>query len=258
MVYKMNGLLIYFSGTGNTKYIAQCIKNEFINEKDTITMYSIEEHFKINPSEYNFLILGSPKFYEYTPKFFMKWIKENLPAAQIPMETIVFCTGCAPTKTSFKDIEKILFKKKYIVVMTKTFQMPNNYLIGKYRGTPKEKYSQYYKNSKEKAINLVNNFKNNIYSKETIGFIISGLFKNISYLCSSKTSSKAKNFSVNLNCTSCGLCEQCCPTQNIKIIDGKITFGDKCIFCTRCVNSCPTNAILYNNKIPEQYLFNKK
>ena len=39
------------------------------------------------------------------------------------------------------------------------------------------------------------------------------------------------------------MCVEECPQQNIKLKDGCITFNDNCIFCLRCVNNCPEEAI---------------
>jgi NAD-dependent dihydropyrimidine dehydrogenase PreA subunit len=44
-------------------------------------------------------------------------------------------------------------------------------------------------------------------------------------------------------CIDCGKCIKDCPTNNIKVEDGKITFSKNCICCVRCSFNCPTNAI---------------
>ena len=41
--------------------------------------------------------------------------------------------------------------------------------------------------------------------------------------------------------------------QNIENIGGEIKFRDNCIMCCRCVNACPKNAIMYNEKEHTQY-----
>lgn len=45
-------------------------------------------------------------------------------------------------------------------------------------------------------------------------------------------------------CNGCGICSQLCPVDNISMLDEKVVFGHKCIFCLRCYNLCPTNALL--------------
>ncbi|MCK5762799.1 MAG: 4Fe-4S binding protein [Clostridiales bacterium] len=44
-------------------------------------------------------------------------------------------------------------------------------------------------------------------------------------------------------CTGCTVCMQNCPTQAIRIIDGKAKIiSEKCIDCCMCLKVCPYNA----------------
>ncbi|MCY6372148.1 EFR1 family ferrodoxin [Clostridium ganghwense] len=252
----MKGLLIYFSGTGNSKFIAKRIKNEFIKQGHEVTLYSIEENLTIDWESYDFLILGSPKYYEHTPLFFINWIENNVPKLPSPINVIIFCTASAPVATSFKYLQKILEKKNCYVVTTKTFQMPNNYSIGMFSTTSEEKYEIYSKWSGEKAALMIENFLYAVYSIEKINGFIGFLCKNVSSFFCNSAKHKSKNFSVNSDCIKCKQCIKNCPNDNIEIKNDKIVFKNNCIFCTRCINSCPKNAILYKNKKPKQYTYN--
>lgn len=47
-------------------------------------------------------------------------------------------------------------------------------------------------------------------------------------------------------CNSCGLCEKICPAVNIRIDDyGRPQWKGNCIHCMACINSCPKKAIEY-------------
>ena len=44
-------------------------------------------------------------------------------------------------------------------------------------------------------------------------------------------------------CTGCTVCMQSCPTQAIRVINGKAKIiEDKCIDCGKCITVCPFNA----------------
>ncbi len=47
------------------------------------------------------------------------------------------------------------------------------------------------------------------------------------------------------NCTDCGLCEEICPTQEADRDSSKA----ECYFCTRCIEVCPHDAIIYTKAV---------
>lgn len=252
---KLKGLLLYFSATGNTKYIAKCIQQNFFDKGHYIDLQSLEENNKINIDIYDFLIIGSPKYYEYIPHFLIEWTQKNIPKASKPINTILFCTGASHTATSFKSLENVLIKKNYQVVMTSTFQMPNNYLISFFSPTQIDKCNFYSNNSYKKVNKVVNDFLNDTHEIEKISPFIGFLCNKTSSFFSRKAKNKSKKFSISSNCNKCNKCIRNCPANNISLKNNKITFGENCILCTRCLNSCSENAILYNNKKYEQYRY---
>jgi Pyruvate/2-oxoacid:ferredoxin oxidoreductase delta subunit len=64
---------------------------------------------------------------------------------------------------------------------------------------------------------------------------------------------KTTKFSTDNRCPGCMICKNSCPRRNIEIIDNKPAFGGKCVLCTRCINICPENAILYDGVMRKQY-----
>jgi ferredoxin/flavodoxin len=65
---------------------------------------------------------------------------------------------------------------------------------------------------------------------------------------------KAQEFGRDLktheNCTGCGWCTCKCPRKNIKMMDERPLFGDRCIVCLRCVYGCPVRAIYTQHYSP--------
>lgn len=61
---------------------------------------------------------------------------------------------------------------------------------------------------------------------------------------------------VTNSCIGCGKCADICPCGNIVIADGKAVFGNNCTYCYGCAHICPTGAIKYgfnNIKGNKQY-----
>lgn len=52
-----------------------------------------------------------------------------------------------------------------------------------------------------------------------------------------------RGYKTNENCVNCMKCVNDCPTHNITVVNGKIKFGKNCIMCMRCAHLCPKNAI---------------
>jgi len=58
----------------------------------------------------------------------------------------------------------------------------------------------------------------------------------------------AKDYHVTEKCIGCGICEQICPVDNIKIVDKKPKWSDTCERCAACIQWCPTKAIEFADK----------
>ncbi len=54
-----------------------------------------------------------------------------------------------------------------------------------------------------------------------------------------------KPFHATDSCTGCGTCARTCPLDNITMRDGMPHWGDTCALCLGCYHSCPCHAIAY-------------
>ena len=59
---------------------------------------------------------------------------------------------------------------------------------------------------------------------------------------------KADAFFATEDCTGCGFCVKACPLQNIQLADGKPVWGKNCTHCMACICGCPTEAIEYGKR----------
>ena len=58
---------------------------------------------------------------------------------------------------------------------------------------------------------------------------------------------KARGFRVGEECIVCGLCQDVCPLNNVRLVDGKPGWGNSCTHCMACICRCPKEAIEYKN-----------
>ncbi len=58
----------------------------------------------------------------------------------------------------------------------------------------------------------------------------------------------AKPFHASDACIGCGKCESLCPLSNIHLDNQKPVWGKDCMHCMACISACPTKAIDYGKK----------
>jgi NAD-dependent dihydropyrimidine dehydrogenase PreA subunit len=59
---------------------------------------------------------------------------------------------------------------------------------------------------------------------------------------------KAKPFYATAACTGCGKCERGCPLGNVHLQAGKPVWGDSCTHCMACICACPAEAVEYGRR----------
>jgi len=241
--------IIYFSGTGNTKAVAQTYDKYLSEAGHSVSTQSIEEHVVIK--DIDLLIIGGPIYAGNMPDELINWVRKNVPKTD-KTKAVVFSTSAVLGNAfGVLSIGKKLTKKGYQVIDKPTLIMPRNFYVGKYDPTPvKEQKEQFYKMLelvKESVVNINPNASINF--KSSIGIdLMADLFRMMA-------KKMGKNFKINEGCIDCGICEKNCPKSNIDLSNK--SYLNKCILCTRCIHNCPVNVISYKGKIIEQYTAKK-
>jgi len=248
----MKGCIVYFSGTGNTEYVAKEIKGEFANKNITCDTYEVSKN-KGFEDKYDFYVFGAPIYAEMFPVFYTQWVKEHITKGS-GRKCIVFSTqasesACGPAVFA-KELKGIGFE----VVIEDCVIMPNNYYIVMFKKFTEKQVADALEKSKYRAEVIVDKF----LKSETLLNAAKGrtlwakpVFK-IFTIWSKKWAKKSLEVDMD-KCTRCGLCQRQCPVNNIKVEKDSVIFSNKCISCQRCVHNCPVNAFLYKNKVVDQY-----
>ena len=108
----MKKAIIYvFSGTGNTRLVANKIAEELINQGINTTVFDVRKPILDvpNPNQYDIALFGYPIHAFNTPKFFLDFIKQ-LPRVK-EMSTYIFKTSGEPfhinNASSFSLVRKL-------------------------------------------------------------------------------------------------------------------------------------------------------
>lgn len=249
--------IFYFSGTGNTWWVMNKIKEQLLDKKHQVTTHSLESTFvkdekkvKGAINESDIVGFGYPIYGSDIPMNFMSFI-DNLPKMDKKI-AFVFTTMLLFSGDGAIVAKRRLKKRGYKVKQAVNIRMPNNvklpYPIFK---SLKIRNGEEIKAIKEKALKKISKLTKRIDSgKRWIQGadpfnIIGGLMQRIEMRLFD-LSIYARNFFVDKKtCTQCMQCVDYCPTENIIFEDGEFIWEDRCVICLRCYNLCPEEAIQY-------------
>lgn len=250
-------MVLYFSATGNTEFIAQEIAkrtgDECLNLLDRIKK---GDNSPIN-SEKPFVICA-PVYVCEIPRFMTKYLKKQEFTGSRDVFFILTSGGYSgPTGNLLKKMFKA---KKMICHGHAEFKMPRNYVASD--SYPmlepeqiKERILESYKQLDQVAADIL--AKNELTARHAsvMETIITVPFNPV--WCKFKL--KAKDFYAEDNCIGCGKCAKLCPLNNIKLVDNKPVWGDQCTHCMACICNCPIESIQYGNitKEKDHYNFGK-
>lgn len=248
--------ILYFSGTGNTKYVANYLGEKLKEDSNIVKIKSIDESPKVD-EDTDLLIIGGPNYASNVPEKLLKWVNKNVPKKN--SNAIVYCTSAGKVNAyGIESLAKKLTQKGYNIIGKDTYIMPRNFYFGKYPKNTNDEINQMLNETNEKLDLLINRIKHNEYKFENIEnnrvFKID-LFAKLFNLIAKVI---GKSFSVDDTCIKCGKCINNCPKKNIKYDKNKeIKFGNNCMACMRCIHNCPKNSINYKNKKYIQYNLNR-
>ena len=241
-------IIFYFSGTGNTWWVAKKIGGKLREADMKVRTASIEG---LTIEEANKLIevsdivgFGYPVYCSDLPML-MKTFMEKL-TVRSKKDAFVFCTQESFSGDGTRVASEFLSHTQLDIKYSMHIDMPNNITAAvsplSYKYTPKEQ-NEILKKADSRIEKFVYYILEDIPG--TVGFNkVAKALGSVQRLPYRKFYKKAKHMiSFSPKCTHCGYCEKICPVDNITVTnEGNITYN-KCIQCMRCYNYCPHMAI---------------
>lgn len=244
-------MIFYFSGTGNSFYVAKRLSDKFNEEIINISECIQNEIYKFNVNKNEKIGFIFPVYYFGVPIIIRNFIKK----LEVNRSNYVYVIFTCESDIGGADmqIKKILKKINLDVNYIYQLPMPNNCPI--YYDLPDENY-QYKKieNANMKITEIAENISNKVEGgyKSNIIVKLTTLVAYPIYYFGRNT----KNFYADSKCISCGLCKKICPINAIEIKDGKPKWiKSKCVYCLACYNRCPKQSIQIGKKTKNRKRF---
>lgn len=248
-------MILYFSGTGNSKYVAQRI-GEAIND-DIVNLFSRiqnKDHTKLISKKA--WVIVCPTYAWQIPHIVKNWLEQTPLNGNKDIYFVMTCGSnianaqkylkelCAYKNMNFKGCMEIVMPENYIAL----FKTPtkNEALDIIKKAEPKiDKVIEYIQTTTTIPCPNIS-----VFDK-----LSSGLVNDIFY----PMIVHAKKFYTTDQCIACGKCVTLCPLSNIHMENRKPVWRDHCTHCMACISYCPTNAIEYgkHSKNLPRYTFPK-
>jgi ferredoxin/flavodoxin len=242
--------LYYFSGTGNTAWMAQRLAEHLTGLGDQVTAASCEDvpASSVDPAACDVIGIAFPVHGSFAPAVFRDFL-DGLPPGEGKPLFAVTTAGYAAGDTAWYAVRP-LRDKGYEPFLLSNVLMGNNFYVPPMDFlpvTPPEKMPQKLAKARRKIAalaELVHRRKSRVEGADPLGRLL-GIGQRWSMQFESLV---FKDFFADENCTRCGWCVRHCPANNVEMNGAGVKFLDGCIHCMRCYSFCPVRAIQVTEK----------
>ena len=234
-------MILFFSGTGNSEYVAKrigkVVDDEVINLFDKIREKDYSDLYSEKP-----WVIVSPIYAWRIPRIVEEWM---LWTKLCGNKSIYYVTTCGDSCGDAAGFAKKLSEDKKMNFKGLTsLVMPENY-IAMFNAPDTEKALEIIE-KQEKRITTIGRYIKvgrpfpNVKIR-TMDKMMSGWVNELFY----PLFVHAKKFYTTEECIACGQCEKLCLLDNIHMVDNKPVWGNNCTHCMACICKCPKEAIEY-------------
>ncbi len=236
----MKYLLIYFTGTYNTRFLTDELEKKLIERGNLVDRVEINCETKVVSTDgYDFVGFSYPIYGFNSPRAFNRYVAK-LKFNKGQKFFIYKNSGetLAMNNASSRILLRRMKRKKLSFCGEYHFVMPYNIHFPFEKNCVRQVLDENQKLLKIMLYNLENGIIHKIKSKCIYNF--AAVFVSIVKIAGDINSFF---YRVDMNkCVKCMKCVKDCPEKNIRFEKGKIKLGHHCEMCMRCSFYCPTDA----------------
>lgn len=237
-------MILYFSGTGNSQFVAKQIGEQIQDEVISINQYLKAKKLAAIRSDQP-LVFVAPTYAWRLPRMVEQWIIKSRFEGSQDAYFILTCGGSSGNAAAYA--QKLCAKKGLRFCGFAEIRMPENYLA--LFPTPgEEECRKLIEEAQPRIAALAKQIQaGECFDRPVISFggkLESGPVNPLFYTLFVRD----KGFSVSDACVSCGKCSFRCPLNNIALVNGRPEWNGNCTHCMACIGGCPTEAIEYKSK----------
>lgn len=243
-VFTEEEMILYFSGTGNSRYCAQAFANALQDVCcDSFDYLKKNENAELHSEKP--WVFCAPTYAWQLPHLFADFIRSSLFSGSQEAYFVLTCGDdvgnagilldklCKLKGLHYRGILEVVMPENYIAM----FSVPKPHTQKKIIG-----------NAEPSIQNGIACIKNGVdfpaYKASFVQKIKTHVVNPLFYaLCV-----KANDFYATDACVGCGKCEKLCVCNNIRIENCKPVWGQSCTHCMACICRCPQEAIEYADK----------
>ena len=236
-------MVLYFSGTGNSEYVAKRIAKGLGDEALNLFERIVNNDNSMINSSAPFVVVA-PTYAWELPHIVEKYLLNTPLKVSKDIYFVLTCGSSIGGAGYFaKKLSKTVSMEYRGIAQVK---MPENY-IAMFSAPNKEESIEIINKSEGKIDNIIAAIKaGNRLTDGSGPFGI--LFTRAMNYWFYKFCVTDKKFYVKDKCNGCGLCTKMCPNGNIELSGGKPVWKGDCTHCMACICHCPQEAVEYGKK----------
>ena len=237
-------MIVYFSGTGNSRYCARFLAREL--DDDLLDA----GHYMKNQIAADLIggkpwVFVCPTYAWQLPRIFQRFIRSGSFSGCADAYFVMTCGEdignagsyiealCQEKNLKFKGVLPVVMPENYIAMFDVPDEKESAEIIMKARPVLREAVSCI--RMREALPEIPVGVKDRAKS---------GKIHDVFY----KKFVKDRDFHVKDGCVSCGKCVETCVLRNIRLENGRPVWGGSCTHCMACICGCPAEAIEYGKK----------